>query len=69
MVTEDEWRSWKENNVTKKLVSLLKIGSNTAVLEIVEARGEIADYQRGACKAYDDIVNVIHTGEDLKGEE
>lgn len=68
MVTEDEWRSWRESNVTKKLVSLLKIGSNTAVLEIVEARGEIADYQRGACKAYDDIINVIQTGEDLKGE-
>jgi hypothetical protein len=69
MITEDDWRSWKEHKVTKKLNSLIKVGSNTALLELVEARGEVADYQRGAIRAYDDIAALINTGEDLKEEE
>ena len=69
MITKAEWQEWRDNKVTQKLVELLKIGTTTAIEDLVTMRGEVGDFPRGASTAFDEVVEYIRTGDGIYSQE
>jgi hypothetical protein len=65
MVNKDEWQEWKMSAVTTKVLELIKVGIEQTVEDLLAQRGQVADFQRGAWVAYEEVANIIRTGEGL----
>jgi hypothetical protein len=65
MISEAEYQQWRQNEVTKELLELLKLGHEQALNDLLAARGEPGDFQRGASLAYSEIAHIVRTGENL----
>lgn len=69
MISKLEFLEWRENEVTRKLLELIEIGREQILKELLGARGEIADFQRGANFAFEEIKDIIKSGYDIYDEE
>ena len=68
MSTKAEWQEWKNNKITKQLVDLLNIGSKTSIEDLPAMRGEIGDLPRGSMVAYEEVLEIIRSGDGLYSE-
>ena len=68
MITKSEWQEWRSSGGTLELIELLKLGKITSMEDLVMARGEIGDFPRGANFAYDEILELIRTGDGFYNE-
>mgnify|MGYP001586564665 CR=1 FL=1 len=69
MITKQEYLEWRESEATKKVLELIEIGQEQILDELISARGEIADFQRGADFAFREVKEIIKVGYGIYGEE
>ena len=69
MISKSEYQEWRMSKATQELLDLLKVGQEQSVEELLGARGETGDFQRGACLAFGEVIEIIRVGEGLYEKE
>lgn len=69
MISKDEWLAWRKSEVTLRLLELMDIGKEAAVEELIDNRGGVGDYMRGAIQTFDEISHHIRTGDQMYEEK
>lgn len=69
MITKAEWYEWKTNKITQQLVELVTVGKMTALQSLIGMRGEIGDFPRGSHDAYEEVLELISTGDGFYSKE
>jgi hypothetical protein len=69
MISESEYLEWRNHAGTRALLELIVMGAEQAVEDLLQARGETGDFQRGASVAYSEIAHFVRTGENLYEKE
>lgn len=65
MITKSDFINWKQSEIARKLNAICNDGKLIAVDYLIRNKGEVSDTARGSIETFDEILELLRTGEGI----